>query len=456
MTEEEKELDSGIYRNDKKMTGENKKRKVIIFSTAYLPMVGGAEIAVKEITERLGGDFSTQGGFDFLIVTARLKRSLSRFERVGEVDVFRVGMGCFLDKYLLPFLGVLRVVLTVKGDSLEKPVIWAIMASFGGFGALFLKLLKPKWPFLLTLQEGDSEEYILKRVGVFRPVWKMIFWKADYAQVISSYLKNFAIKYGAKCPVEVVPNGASLRNFQLSRNNNQTNNRLQIQNELREKLGIKEDERVVLTVSRLVEKNGVDVLIEAINELKVNPSEIQDKFHGVNPSEIEKKFHGVNPSKIKRKFHGVKSKVKLLIVGDGQEREVLELKVKSLGLEEEVVFVGEVKPEEVVRYYEIADVFVRPSRSEGFGNVFIEAMAAGVSVVATDVGGIKDFLRNGENGLVCEVNNPEDVAKKIKKILDDKKLAQKLREGGEETARDYDWDIIAGKMKGILNGMTND
>ena len=91
MTEEEKELDSGIYRNDKKMTGENKKRKVIIFSTAYLPMVGGAEIAVKEITERLGGDFSTQGGFDFLIVTARLKRSLSRFERVGEVDVFRVG-----------------------------------------------------------------------------------------------------------------------------------------------------------------------------------------------------------------------------------------------------------------------------------------------------------------------------------------------------------------------------
>ena len=205
------------------MVGENKKRKVIIFSTAYLPMIGGAEVAVKEITDRLGGDFSTQDGFDFLMVTARIKKSLPKFEKVGVVDVYRVGRGCFLDKYLLPFLGVLKVILTVRGNNQEKPVIWAIMASFGGFGALFLKLLKPEWPFLLTLQEGDSEEYILKRVGVFRPVWKMIFRKADYAQVISNYLRDFALKYGARCPVEVVPNGASLRNFQLPKNNNQIN-----------------------------------------------------------------------------------------------------------------------------------------------------------------------------------------------------------------------------------------
>jgi len=248
------------------MIEENKKRKVVIFSTAYLPLVGGAEVAVKEITDRLGGEFSTQGGYDFFMVTARIKKELFKFERVGKINVYRVGVGCFLDKYLLPFLGVFKAWRIMRREQEEKPLIWAIMASFGGLGALFLKILKPKWPFLLTLQEGDSEEYILKRVGFFKPVWKMIFRKADYVQVISSYLKNFAEKYGAQCPIEVVPNGAEREAFQLKVKSEKL--------KVKEKLNIKEGEKVILTVSRLVKKNGVDILIESISKLKVDPSEI--------------------------------------------------------------------------------------------------------------------------------------------------------------------------------------
>lgn len=384
---------------------KNEKRKVIIFSTAYLPMIGGAEVAIKEITDRLGDNF------DFKLITARIKKGLLKEEKMGSLEIFRVGFGFSFDKYLLPFLGVLKALKINRGTEGKKSIIWAIMASFGGFGALFLKLLKPKWPFLLTLQEGDPEEHILKKVGFFYPIWKMIFKKADRVQVISRYLEEFARKQGVKCPVEIVPNGVDFNKFQKT-------DLEELGLKLKEKLGIEKEEKVVLTVSRLTKKNGVDVLIEAINKLKLKSYKIH--------------------------------KIKLLIAGEGEERKELERLVKKLNLEREVVFAGEIKLEEIIGYYKIADVFCRPSRTEGFGNVFIEAMAASLPVVATNIGGIKDFLRDGENGLFSEVDNPDDLAEKIKILLEDDKLRKKITEEGIKTAGKYDWKEISVEMKMIL------
>ncbi len=390
------------------------KKRVIIFSTAYFPLVGGAEIAVKEIADRLGDEF------DFVMVTARIRKDLPSYEKVGKVNVYRVGFGSNWDKYLLPFLGVFRALRAIKEGNGEKPLIWAIMASYGGLGALFLKVLRPKWPFLLTLQEGDSEGHILRRVGIFYPLWRQIFRRADYAQAISNYLADFARRQGARCEVEVVGNGVdldkfSIFNFQFSINEKEI---------LKEKLGIKEGEKMVVTVSRLVKKNGVDVLIEAMNELRKMDS---------------------------RSVIGNDRVVKLVIVGEGEERRNLEKLIKDLKLEERVIFVGEVEPEKVGEYYAAADVFVRLSRSEGFGNVFIEAMAAGVPVVATNVGGIKDFARDGENCLLVGPEDAEGAAEAIKKILIDKELAGRLKEGGLKTAEKYDWQEIAGRMRKVFD-----
>jgi len=387
-------------------------KKVIIFSTAYLPLVGGAEVAIKEITDELGESSVCRGGdkFDFAIITARLKKELLSFERIGNANVYRVGTGSSWDKYLLPFLGVFKALGIERAKGEEKPIIWSIMASFGGFGALFLKLLKPKWRFLLTLQEGDSEDHILKKVGIFYPVWKMIFKKADYIQAISEYLKDFALRRGAKCPIEVVPNGVDFKKFRVENYQDK---------KTKEKIGIKDNEKVILTVSRLVEKNGVDILIRAINELKVKSYKV--------------------------------CRVKLLIAGEGKERKKLERLVSELNLKNEVIFAGEIKLGEIAEYYKIADIFCRPSRTEGFGNVFIEAMAAGAPVVATNVGGIKDFLKDGENGLTCKVEDPKDLAEKINRILEDENLRKKLIEGGLETAKKYDWENITKRMGEILN-----
>ncbi len=83
---------------------------------------------------------------------------------------------------------------------------------------------------------------------------------------------------------------------------------------------------------------------------------------------------------------------------------------------------------------------------------FLEAMAAGIPVIATNVGGIPDFLHNGETGLFCEIHNPKSIAEKVKILLENKELVQKITANAKEMVlRDYDWNLIAEKMRNIFN-----
>ena len=91
--------------------------------------------------------------------------------------------------------------------------------------------------------------------------------------------------------------------------------------------------------------------------------------------------------------------VKLLIVGDGPLRENLKFKIKNLKLENKIELLGEVSPDKVPQYLAEADIFVRPSLSEGLGTAFLEAMAVGLPIIGTPVGGIPDFLKDDETGL---------------------------------------------------------
>src|SRR3989344_80630 len=304
--------------------------RILIVSTAYLPLIGGAELAVKEITDRLPDH-------KFNLICARINKSLPATEKVGRVQVRRVGVGSTIDKYLLPFA------VFIEGLFGRYDIVWAVMASYGSFALPFVKLFRPRIRFLLTLQEGDSEEHILRRVGVFYLFWKAVLGQADHIQVISNYLADFARRHGAKCPIEVVPNGVDIRGIK------------------NQELGIGGGEQnrfTVISVSRLVPKNGIDVLIRAAKELK-----------SIIPNSL----------------------FLIRIVGGGQNEQKLRQLSKELGVEDLVEFVGEVPSEEVPQYLAKADIFVRPSRSEGLGTAFLEAMAAGLPIVGTPVGGIPDF-----------------------------------------------------------------
>jgi glycosyltransferase involved in cell wall biosynthesis len=97
-------------------------------------------------------------------------------------------------------------------------------------------------------------------------------------------------------------------------------------------------------------------------------------------------------------------------------------------------------------------VFVRPSRSEGLGIAFLDAMAAGIPVVAPPVGGITDFLKDRETGLFCNPEDPESVANAVKELLGNDSLRNSIVMHARQLVKErYDWDIVAQQYYEIIS-----
>ena len=385
------------------------KKRILIFSFVYYPrFIGGAEVAIKEITDRLGSEI------EFDLIALRLDSTLPQTEKVGNVTVHRIGWTAqntaspdslpwylHLNKYMYPFLAAWKAGRLQN----EKPFdgTWAMMANYSGFGALFFKLFHMNVPFVLTLQEGDPIEYIKRRVRFVSPLFKMIFKNADRIQTISNYLADFARAEGARCPVVVVPNGVDSTHF----SHEYTSEEIAA---IRQRLGKEEGDVFLITTSRLVVKNAVNDIIEALSHLPPH--------------------------------------IKLVILGTGYELERLQKLADRLDVTSRVQFLGFVSHADMPKYLKACDIFIRPSISEGFGNSFIEAMAAGLPVIATSVGGIVDFLKHKETGLFCEVKNPEDIARKVEMYVHDVNLRNEIIDNALHMVLDhYDWKLVSKDMK---------
>jgi glycosyltransferase involved in cell wall biosynthesis len=129
-------------------------------------------------------------------------------------------------------------------------------------------------------------------------------------------------------------------------------------------------------------------------------------------------------------------------VGDGSLRGQLETMAKD-----NVLFVGTVSHEDLPKYMAISNIFVRPSISEGLGTAFLEAMAAGLPIVGTNVGGIPDFLKDSQTGLFCTTES-KSIAEKINLLLKDNDLRNRISENARKLVSEkYQWDNIAEEYK---------
>jgi glycosyltransferase involved in cell wall biosynthesis len=145
----------------------------------------------------------------------------------------------------------------------------------------------------------------------------------------------------------------------------------------------------------------------------------------------------------------------LILVGDGEERGNLEALSVQLGVQKSVQFVGVVPHEKVHSYMQQADVFVLPSLSEGFPGVILEAMACGLPVVVTRVGGIPDIIENGVNGYIAETKSPDEIAEKILILLQNDQLKEKISIKNKEKVKEYKWDNIVFELENIYKKITN-
>ncbi len=384
-------------------------KRVLIFSTAYFPHVGGAEVAVREIAKRLTGEYA------FDLICAKYEKNLPRVEQMEEATVYRVGFGIRpIDKILSPFLGAI-LALQLKGKN-HYDVFWAMMATYGSGGAYIANMLH-FWtpvPIVLTLQEGDPPEYIRsKHFGMVALSWRLALSQSSSLSVISNYLGELAREFGYKGEYTLVPNGVDSEKF-----NHVTEVEIDA---AKKRLGKKEGEAYLVTTSRLVHKNACDDVIRALQFL---PKEVQ-----------------------------------FVVCGVGKDEEFLRTLAKELSVAERVKFLGLVGHTDIPALLQASDIFIRPSRSEGMGNSFIEAMAAGLPVIATQEGGIADFLfdakRNPEKkttGWAVDKNTPTQIAEAVKDIIANPDTVRSVVVTARALAvQKYDWNLIAEDMKNLFD-----
>jgi glycosyltransferase involved in cell wall biosynthesis len=193
--------------------------------------------------------------------------------------------------------------------------------------------------------------------------------------------------------IVTIPNGINLTRFDPSNANSRA--------EVRRSFGIPDEASLVLFVGSQYRLKGLEFVIRALAEME--------------------------------------TKAVLLVIG-GDSATPFKRLAEQLGVCDRVIFAG--ARNDLPRIYPAADAFVLPTLYETFALVCIEAMASGLPVLASPVGGIEDYLIDGENGFHIQ-RDPSDIAVTLDRILNDPELHARIRERGLATAKNYSWEKVA-------------
>jgi len=373
--------------------------KILMPVLHYPPVIGGFEVFSQSIAERIG---KTE---DVFLITSRVINT-PKNEKKNKLRIFRTSPWELKDlSYSKPWFifGSMIWILFKSRKLIKEEKIDLIHAQgflSGILGYILNKLTKVS--YIITIQSADFSVYhprlninIIK--WIYQKIEKAIFENAVMGHAVSYHLEKHFHNYKVKKTI-VIPNGVS-QDFKPDLNKKET----------RKKMGF-DTENLICCVSRLEHKNGTHDVIEAAKYL-----------------------NGVD--------------FKIIIIGDGSDREKLEKMIKDFKLENKVFLLGDMVYAEIPKHVALADIFVRPSLAEGFGIVFLEAMAVNVAVIGTPVGGIVDFLKQNENGLMCEPRNPKDIAEKIEILIKNKSLQERLIKNGKKMVDEvYNWDKISRKL----------
>lgn len=384
--------------------------KILFLNYEYPPLGGGAGNA----TAYLLKEFAKVPDLEVELVTSSIDEKY-HLEKVGEnILIHRLPIGKNqknlhfqsqkdLLVYFWKALGFTRKLL--KSGKFDLTL--AFFSVPCGFLAWILKR-RFKLPYIVSLRGSDVPGYSERFTLLYRIITPLIkkIWKESAGVIANSQgLKDLARKTSPSQKIEIIPNGIDMRQFKPSL--------FDFAPEARKIWNI-------LCVTRITPRKGVKYLIEAFNILS-------------------KKYANLN----------------LQIVGEGDEKNNLEKLVKKLGIEKQVHFVGLVPHEKLPAYYQSAGAYVLPSLNEGMSNSMLEALAAGLPLLATDTGGTQELVEDGINGFIIKMKNAEDIAEKLEILIKDENLRKKMGEESRKKAEGMRWENVAESYVKMINGLKN-
>jgi len=277
-----------------------------------------------------------------------------------------------------------------------------------GQSQLVCGILRLFFKFSYYLMVHGNQELLLNK-NIKSIIMKTFFKKANRIIAVCNYYKDKLILAGINhYKIEVIP--CAVDSVFISSPSNQYKKKEYL---------LHSNEKVLLTVSRLYPEKGLDNVIRTLPDLiRVFPN------------------------------------IKYLIVGEGEYKYELIKLVKQLNLLDYVLFKDTVSNDNLIPIYDMADIFILPSRgTEGMPLCLLEAGARSKAIIAGKVGGIPEFIIDGVSGLLVDSDNPDQIKEAIKKLLFDSNLRDKLGKNIKEKIQsEYIWEKIS---KDFLRVLTN-
>ena len=255
-----------------------------------------------------------------------------------------------------------------------------------------------KIPFITTLHGTDIT--LVGKDPSFEPVITFAINKSNAVTSVSQNLKDDTYKnFHVTREIDVIPNFICMSDYDAIRNNNEKS-----KSHCTKKMYAPNGEKILMHISNFRKVKRVEDVVEVFERvLKQVPC-------------------------------------KLLLVGDGPERQKIEMICRDKGIQTQVKFLGKItSPENILP---IADLFLLTSETESFGLAALEAMASGVPVISTNSGGLPEVNIHGKSGFLSNVGDVEDMANNALQILHSEKNLQQFREGALEIANIFDINKI--------------
>jgi glycosyltransferase involved in cell wall biosynthesis len=312
-------------------------------------------------------------------------------------------------KYAVYFIGLLRLILRIKQYNVLNP--HGVMIS--GYTAILLKRLF-HLPVVLHIHGGDLNLYSTSS-NLYKNIYNKTISESDKIIVNSNDIKSKVLNLTGveKNKVKVVSPGISYNIFFPMADDKIINQK--------DSYHIDPNKVVLLFAGNAIKRKGLDILITALESLTKEQL----------------------------------SKITLIICSEGPEIINARDRLNQIpNLKQSTLFIKKVQQYELNILYNIATLFIFPSREEPLGLVGLEALACGTPVVGSNVGGIPEYVNN-ENGYLFDPNNPKELSKIIGSITDDPEIIKSLIKNLDNRRSHHDISISAKQLKKIFYTLSN-
>lgn len=330
---------------------------------------------------------------------------ISNYEKIEDIDVYYPRKITFPKNFLLDKSGIIyfnaikKIVREIYKDY-KFDIIHSHSALPDGYAGMLLKREYNK-PLVTTIHGKDFQQTIFKNKKCLKAVLKVLN-ESDKVITVSKKLENIGIKL-----CDEYNKFATINNgFNCDKVFNKNS---LLKHKYKGKL-------VLLSVGNLIKTKGHDITIKALKAI----------------------------DKLNYNF-------KLLIIGDGVEKENLMNLTNKLQLEDKIEFLGQLSHELVMEYMSICDIFVLPSWKEGFGVVYVEAMAHGKPVIGCKGEGIDGIVVDDKNGILVNPKSIDDLYNALKYLIVNDKVREKIGEEARKSIQKYTWEENARKNIEIYN-----